>query len=314
MNVLAEAPLFAKTHGDVALVTVITVSGSTPRHLGAHMLVSAAGSQCGSIGGGRVEFALVQIAQEVAAGGQVQIVKHNLVKDLAMCCGGSMEFLVEPLEACADIVAEIILRRANRLVSVLETDLARGGKRLIVPERAGETASREDSVFRETISPLPRVVLFGCGHLARAIGPLARSLEFEVIICDDNATGAIDDNPPWANEVVSSFALSDVEKSVQGLGARDYLLVLTRDHGIDQRIIEEALQRVSDFDYLGLIGSLGKVARFRKRVLAKGLVSEEQWQKLHAPIGLDICAETPQEIAVSIMAELVALRNQGRHT
>lgn len=276
------------------------------------MLVSASGSQCGSIGGGRVEQELVETAQEVASGGAVRIVKHNLVKDLAMCCGGSMEFFVEPFGACADIIGEILERRARRLVSLLETDLELGGKRLIAADRADEAANPSAGVFRETIWPAPRVVLFGCGHLARAIGPLARSLEFEVIICDDNATGAIDDNPSWASEVVSSFALSDVEKTVARLGPRDYLLVLTRDHGIDQRIVEEALQRVSDFDYLGLIGSLGKVGRFRKRILSKGLVSEEQWQSLHAPIGLDIAAETPQEIAVSILAELVALKNRGK--
>ncbi|MCH8819582.1 MAG: XdhC family protein [Acidobacteria bacterium] len=159
--------------------------------------------------------------------------------------------------------------------------------------------------------PAPRVLLFGCGHLARAIGPMAEGLGFEVVLCDDNATGAIDQIPAWATQVVPSFSLRDVEKSLNRLGPRDYVLILTRDHAIDQRIVEETLERVADFDYVGLIGSLGKVGRFRKRVLAKGAVSEEQWQGLRAPIGLDICAETPQEIAVSIMAELIALKNAG---
>jgi xanthine dehydrogenase accessory factor len=275
------------------------------------MLVSAAGAQCGSIGGGRVEQEVVQSAQAVAAGAPTRIVRHNLVKDLAMCCGGRMELLIEPFGACAEIVTAVNDRQRRRQVSVLETDLERGTKTLADPEHASEAPCREGSIFRETIWPAPRVVLFGCGHLARAIGPLARSLEFDVIICDDNATGAIDETPAWASDVVSSFSLVDVEKKLHGLGPRDYLLILTRDHGIDQRIVEETVQRVADFDYLGLIGSLGKVGRFRKRVLAKGLVSEEDWDKLHAPIGLDICAETPQEIAVSIMAELVALKNRG---
>jgi xanthine dehydrogenase accessory factor len=156
------------------------------------------------------------------------------------------------------------------------------------------------------------VVLFGCGHLARAIGPLASSLGFDVAVCDDNATGAVDEEPWWADTVITSFSLRDVEKRLRRLGPRDYLLILTRDHGIDQQIIEDTLPRIAEFDYLGLIGSLGKVGRFKKRVLAKGLVSDEQWAQLHAPIGLDICAETPQEIAVSIMAELIALKNQEK--
>jgi xanthine dehydrogenase accessory factor len=274
------------------------------------MLVSRGGQQVGSIGGGRVEQELVESAREVAAGGAPRLVRHDLVKDLAMCCGGSMELFVEPFGGCAEIIAAINERQERRQLSVLETDLERGGKTLVDSDHASESPYREGSVFRETIWPAPRVVLFGCGHLARAIGPLARSLEFDVIVCDDNATGAIEEDPGWASEVVSSFSLADVEKKL-ALGRRDYLLILTRDHGIDQRIVEESLLRVDEVDYLGLIGSLGKVGRFRKRVLAKGQISEEQWEKLHAPIGLDICAETPQEIAVSIMAELVALKNRG---
>jgi xanthine dehydrogenase accessory factor len=223
-----------------------------------------------------------------------------------------MELFVEPFAACADVVSDMLRLRKERAICSLETDLSQGGKRLVPATGSTPTTCRDGGIFREAIFPAPRVVLFGCGHLARAIGPLAATLGFEVVICDDNATGAIDESPAWADTVVSSFALADVEKQLQPLGARDYLLILTRDHGIDQRIVEETVRRISDFDYLGLIGSLGKVGRFRKRVLAKGAINEEQWQKLHAPIGLDICAETPQEIAVSIMAELVALKNKGK--
>ncbi len=276
------------------------------------MLVSAEGILCGSIGGGRVEQELVRGAREVAKGGPVQIVKHNLVQDLAMCCGGTMELFVEPFARCAEVLSQMLTQQKKREVCVLETNLLQGGKRLQVTEDPTRATGRDGDVFREAIFPAPRVILFGCGHLARSIGPLASTLGFEVAICDDNATGAIDKSPAWADTVISSFALADVEKELLQLGSRDYLLILTRDHGIDQRIVEETVKRIADFDYLGLIGSLGKVGRFRKRVLAKGVITEEQWQKLHAPIGLDICAETPEEIAVSIMAELVALKNQGK--
>lgn len=261
-----------------------------------------------------MEQELVRSAREVAQGGPVQVVKHNLVQDLAMCCGGTMELFVEPLAACADVISEMLARRKERSLCLLETDLSRGGKRLVDTGGAHPSTGRDGDVFREAIFPAPRVILFGCGHLARAIGPLASTLGFEVVICDDNATGAIDESPVWAKTIISSFAMSDVEKQLTQLGARDYLLILTRDHGIDQRIVEETVQRISDFDYVGLIGSLGKVGRFRKRVLAKGVITEDQWQQLHAPIGLDICAETPEEIAVSIMAELVDLKNQGKRS
>lgn len=143
---------------------------------------------------------------------------------------------------------------------------------------------------------------------------MAGSLGFEVVVCDDNETSAVEERPPWADLMVESFALRDIESSIGRLGAGDYLLVLTRDHAIDQRIIEATMPRVAEFEYLGLIGSRGKIGRFRKRVLAKEIVDEEQWQKLRAPIGLDIGAETPAEIAVSILAELVTIRNRGRRT
>jgi xanthine dehydrogenase accessory factor len=276
------------------------------------MLVSGTGVLCGSIGGGRVEQEVTHSAQGVARGGGVELVKHNLVQDLAMCCGGTMELFIEPFGDCEGLLSELLAKRSQRTPCLLQTNLTGGGKRLLPAQDDSPVAWRDGDLFSETILPAPRVLLFGCGHLARAIGPLAAGLDFEVVLCDDNATGAVDTSPEWATAVVPSFALRDVEKSLHRLGPRDYLLILTRDHAIDQRIIEETLARVADFDYVGLIGSLGKVGRFRKRVLAKGKVSEEQWQALHAPIGLDICAETPQEIAVSIMAELVALKNAGR--
>ena len=223
-----------------------------------------------------------------------------------------MEIFVEPFGACAEIVAELLARRAEREVFVLKTDLQTGGKEIIDADAPGPSTHRQGDHFYEAIYPAPRVVLFGCGHLARAIGPLASGLDFEVVICDDNATGAIDADPSWADVIVPSFSLRDVEQRLRRLGPRDYLLILTRDHGIDQKIVEETLLRVSEFDYLGLIGSMGKVGRFKKRILAKGQIQADSWDKLHAPIGLDICAETPQEIAVSIMAELIALKNKDQ--
>ena len=278
------------------------------------MLIAADGSQLGTIGGGRIEFELVAVAQEVAMGGPARLVKHNLVQDLSMCCGGSMEIYVEPLAPCLETIEHVIARRVRRKRSVLVTNLG-GGKSLpkeFCPvDETMEYPRQQDEQFMELIVPAPRVLLFGCGHLARALGPLANALDFDVIICDDNETGAIDECPAWASDWVSSFALGDIEARIGVLGAGDYLLVLTRDHGIDETIITSALPRVSEFEYLGLIGSMGKVGRFRKRILAKGAVTEAQWKSLHAPLGLDIAAETPQEIAVSIMAELVAVKNRA---
>jgi xanthine dehydrogenase accessory factor len=292
-----------------ALVTVIGVSGSTPRHVGARMMVSARGQASFTIGGGRVEKELCDAGARVARGGAAERVKHHLVRDLAMCCGGSMEFYVEPLAPSLSTIARAVELYDRREAFVLATNLAGGGKevREAGAERRPELA---DGFFLEPVWPQPRLVLFGCGHVSRAVGPLARSAGFSIVVCDDNQTGAIEEAPPWADFLVPSFALRDVDKEAGGLGQGDYLVILTRDHAIDEQIVESCLLASGRFDYVGLIGSQGKVGRFRKRLFARGRIDEEQWQRLHAPIGIDIAAETPEEIAVSIVAELIATKNR----
>jgi xanthine dehydrogenase accessory factor len=292
-----------------ALITVVAVSGSTPRHVGARMLISASGHSYFTIGGGRVEQVLSETAKEVAASQIPKRVKHHLVQDLGMCCGGSMEFYVEPVSPSLEAIAEAVARFDRREAFELLTDLDAGGKS-IQDSTERRVAALGDGIFVEPIWPSDRLVVFGCGHVSRALGPLVRTLGFELVLCDDNQTGAVDTEPEWADRVVPSFSLRDVVAEVGPLGRGDYLIILTRDHAIDQKILEECLPQITAVDYLGLIGSLGKIGRFRKRLQAKGIWTAEEWELLHAPIGLDIAAESPAEIAVSIAAELVSIRNR----
>jgi xanthine dehydrogenase accessory factor len=132
-----------------------------------------------------------------------------------------------------------------------------------------------------------------------------------VIVCDDGETGATETAPAWAADVIESFDAVEVERRLGGFGADDYILIVTRDHAIDQKLLEQLVGR-ADVGYLGMIGSRGKVGRFRKRLEAKGLLGDPAtWDRVHAPIGLDIGAETPEEIAIAIAAELVARRRRG---
>jgi len=131
-------------------------------------------------------------------------------------------------------------------------------------------------------------------------------------VCDDNETGTLDAAPPaWATRSVASFELRDVAREVGPLGAGDYVIILTRDHAVDLRILEQALvhESLPALAYLGLIASRGKLGRFHKRLVAKGVATPERWARLRAPIGLDIAAETPAEIAISVAAELIQVRN-----
>jgi xanthine dehydrogenase accessory factor len=171
-----------------------------------------------------------------------------------------------------------------------------------------------DDAFVECLWPPDGVILFGLGHVTRAIGPALAAVGFEVVICDDNETGALDRDSAWAVDHAHSFELSDVERQLGSLGAGDFVIITTRDHADDQRILEQALRHpnLERWSYLGLIGSRGKIGRFRKRLVAKGLDDAAAWARLSAPIGVDIGAETPAEIAVAVAAELIALRSRFR--
>jgi xanthine dehydrogenase accessory protein XdhC len=298
----------------VALATVVGCAGSTPRHLGARMAIAADGATWGTIGGGRIELEVVLAGRAVAAGGPPVRVAHHLVRDLAMCCGGSMELAIGPAAASADAIAGLLAARERRDACVLVTP-ADGGALAIRPPVAGEVAAlrwprRDGDALVELIRPRERVVLFGLGHVARAIGPLVAALGYDVAVCDDGDTGAIDDRPAWASAVVDSFSVADAERALGRFGPGDLVLIVTRDHAVDQRILEALIER-DDLAYLGMIGSRGKVGRFRKRLDAKGLGGDAAWARLHAPIGLDLGAETPEEIAIAVAAELVALRRRG---
>ncbi|MEP6865025.1 MAG: XdhC family protein [Deltaproteobacteria bacterium] len=317
MDVFAVALRALDAGRGVAIASVIGARGSTPRHLGARMAVSADGEQWGTVGGGKIEQLVVEAAREVAGGAAPRVVRQHLIRDLAMCCGGAMEVAITPAAASRDVIAQLAGSRAPR---VLETPLDGGALRL--REVRGEDPPVHDpavvgDVLVERVGDHERVIVFGLGHVARVLGPMLQGLGFRVIACDDGDTGALEPAPAWADRVIESFDAAEVEREVGGFGAADYVLVITRDHAIDQQLLEVLIAR-DELGYLGMIGSRGKVGRFRKRLDAKGLLEGEQgavrWARLRAPIGLDLGAETPAEIAIAIAAELVAIRRRGAAT
>ncbi len=303
----------------VALATVVGAQGSTPRHLGARMAVAADGEQWGTIGGGRIEQLVVAAAVAVAEGGEPRVVKQHLVRDLAMCCGGSMAVVLTPMGPSRDVLAALgALRGATALLTPV------GGEPLSLrdvldSDPAPYHPAVVDAVLVERVGFAERAILFGLGHVAKSLGPVLAALGFAVTVCDDGDTGALgplgSEAPPWATRMIESFDPAEVERTLGGFTREDRVLVITRDHAIDQDLLEALIVR-DDIGYLGMIGSRGKVGRFEKRLAAKGLLEGDagraRWAKLRAPIGFDIGAETPEEIAVAIAAELVAMRRRGR--
>ena len=297
----------------VAIAAVTSASGSTPRHLGARMVVAADGQQWGTVGGGRIEQLVVAAAREVAGGAPARVVRQHLVRDLAMCCGGSMEVAVTSGAASRDAIEKLA---GSRQALVLVTPLD-GSPLEVRSPREGDPRAHEPAIVGdamvERLGAAERAILFGHGHVAKRLGPLLANLGFSVIVCDDGDTGAIDEPPPWAARVIESFDAVEVERELGGFTPDDYVLIVTRDHAIDLKLLEQLIGN-ANVRYLGMIGSLGKVGRFRKRLEAKGLFDDAQWARMRAPIGLDIGAETPEEIAIAIAAELVACRRRGGPT
>jgi xanthine dehydrogenase accessory factor len=252
--VMEEASRLLRARSPFALCTVVRTKGSTPRKVGAKMLVRADGGILGTIGGGRVEHELVTHAQAAIATGLSAIHRLHLVHDLGMCCGGEMEVLVDPMGA---------------------------------PER---------------------VVICGGGHIALVLAPLCDNVGFDVTVCDELEEFASVERFPRAR-LLSSFDPRDWADLP--LDEHTYVVIATRDHAVDQRILEQILDR--DLAYLGVIGSRGKLGRFRKRLEAKGF-DPARIEHVRGPIGLDIGADTPEEIAVSVVAELIGLRAARRRS
>jgi xanthine dehydrogenase accessory factor len=298
----------------VAIAAVIGAHGSTPRHLGARMAVADDGEQWGTVGGGRIEQLVVASAREVAAGAAPRVVRQHLVRDLAMCCGGTMEVVLTPAAPSRAVIAALAdTSRPQVLVTPID-----GGPLVVRPPSVGDPRAHQpvlvEGALVERLGGAERAIVFGLGHVARNLGPLLANLGFAVIVCDDGETGATGTPPAWASELVESFDAAEVERVLGGFGPDDYVLIVTRDHAIDQKLLEQLIAR-DDVGYLGMIGSRGKIGRFRKRLEARGLLEGDaglaRWARLRAPIGLDLGAETPEEIAIAIAAELVARRRRG---
>lgn len=147
-----------------------------------------------------------------------------------------------------------------------------------------------------------RLILCGGGHIARALAPLALMLDWDVTVLDDRAEFANVQRFPGCEVLCGSFP--DLLERLE-VGERDHIVIVTRGHAGDELCLRWALSR--SHGYLGMIGSRGKIALLKKHLFALG-ITEEQFSPVHAPIGLDIGAQTPAEIAVAIAAEMIDWR------
>jgi len=303
---------------DTVLVTIVADRGSAPRGAGSMMLVGKNGRILGTIGGGAVEarseqMALEQLQKKESFCYLFRLNEHAK-DDLGMVCGGDVKVLFQYIPGNAEywvklagtILERIVKRQPGWLV--LKTD---GSEPALLDE--AETAVLGSCGDEEQARiPLPigeRAILFGGGHCSQALAPVLNTVGFRVTVVDDRAEYANRENFPTAeNVIVGDFTkVSDYLT----ISEDDYLVIMTNGHSHDFDVQEQALR--GDFAYVGVIGSKKKTASVNQRLREAG-VPETGISRVHTPIGMNIKAVTPEEIAISIAGEMIlerALRREA---
>jgi xanthine dehydrogenase accessory factor len=319
----------AQGQGDIALVTVIDVQGSVPRHQGSKMLVRSTGAILGTVGGGKGEAAAIALAVESIRRRRSDVLTVEMQGTEAegedMVCGGTCRLLVEFIADSKPYAA--LLQRLEKgekalLVKKLEGHDAGSPTSVttMVPDetsvheeiaadclRTGKPAfSREGGLFYDPIFPEEKLLILGSGHVGRSVAVMAAELDFKVTIADDRAALLAPSRFPSAVKTICG-GYAEVAREFP-LDSASYVVVVTRGKASDLECMRAILGRT--YRYAGFIGSMRKAKILLDQLREDGFPPGKV-AAVHSPIGLDIKAETPAEIAVSICAELVAVRRNA---
>ncbi len=282
----------------MALATVVSTWGSAPRPRGSHMLVHADGRFEGSVSGGCVESDIMATAAEVIAGAPFQLKRYGVADaaawEVGLPCGGEIEVLVQPVSAegfdpeLFDRIADA--RDAGQALSV-NTDLSTGQSNL---------RPAEGAVFVNRYDPPRRLLIIGAVQIAQALAGMARELGIATVVIDPRARFLTEERFPgvtlddrWPDEAVAAYAP----------GTSTAVVTLSHDTKIDDPALIAAL--AASTGYVGALGSRRSHATRRERLALAG-VSDADLDRIDAPVGLDIGAVGPSEIALSIAAAMVA--------
>lgn len=322
---------------DTVLCSILASSGSTPRGAGAKMAVFEDGSTLGTIGGGAVELAAARQAFQVFTTGESYLkgfcLSPNEVEDIGMICGGNVTVYYQFLDhkrpedlSFVQRVCQLLEEDTDAwLVSRLEGGKVVGAgifdrdRGLQFMDRSEEAAllphlkyrsiylKGQSSCYIEPIVQKGQVYIFGGGHVGRALAPVLRDIDFRVTVYDNRPQLA----QPGQFPAEIGFILGDY----RDIGAHitltqsDYVVIMTPGHQADYEVLEQALRTPAT--YVGCIGSRHKVAATQARLLQAGLTRADL-ERIHSPIGLEIGADTPKEIAISVAAQLIAHRAARR--
>lgn len=319
-----------------ALATVVNHNGSAPRSTGAKMLVRTDGSIVGTVGGGKVEAQVVQLAHEMIQKHSATISHYvfNGVDAASMdsICGGQVEVLVEyvnpydvvMLDLVDALLAAVRQHQKSWLVTVFFPQQGRtdhllvssdGGivgalPPLLTLERVThcKTPGMIDlDPYQVMIEPVVvggTVYIFGAGHVSKSLAEFTQAVGFRTVVLDDRAEYANRERFPHADEVLVLDSFEGAAQKID-IDEESFIVIVTRGHLADQTVVTQVLR--SGAGYIGMIGSKRKCLLIRQELQRLGF-SEAEISRLHAPIGLPIGAETPEEIGISIVAEMIQVR------
>ena len=348
-EVIQEAVNLISDGQPCVLATVVRTQGSTPQKSGAMLLVREDGTGVGTLGGGCVEGDIWFAAKEILHNhGGPEFKNYYLNEDIAardgLVCGGTMYFYLEPFweggdfldigaevleayeggdavalatvvnvpEGATNLGAKLLLRLDGSVAGSLGSSQL-DEKATAVAERVAQVGAvegfteEETEVFVEGFTTPPTLVMVGGGHVGKATADLAHTLGYRVFV--------VDDRPEFANPERFPYAEQTLVTGYEGwseyltLNVNSYVVVATRGHRYDDLALESALSTKAR--YIGLLGSRRKTLMIYQRLLQQG-IPLERLQQVRAPIGLDIGALTPEELAVSLMSEIIMARRGGK--
>lgn len=322
-----EIKLQMERKQDLELVTIIQKKGSAPRGAGAYMLVDKRGRITGTIGGGTLEYEAEKAALYLLSEKDSQVrhfsLNHQEAANIGMVCGGEAEILFLYLEGgtegknggLAAALENIEHPRTGFFIVELTGGMVGEPKAVpCLPDclmglslQEGIIEGEGRTFYVERICPGSRVLIFGGGHVAQKLVPLLAGIDFSCVVVDDREEFTRKELFPQAERVICT-GFDQISEKISITG-EDYIVIMTRGHQWDTQIQEQVLR--SPAAYIGVMGSRRK-KEYVQDILRKKGFREEEILRVKTPIGLDIGADTPEEIAISIGAELIHVRAMRR--
>ena len=316
---------------NVVLCSLIASTGSTPRNAGAKMAVLCSGEAVNTIGGGLVEYQCLELAKEIHRTGMSQVKSYQLTQkesaELGMVCGGRMEVFFQFLQGTnaqhCKVISDICTLLASGEPAWLVLEIFDDGTWnmqlcqtesglqhwMLCDEKMLQSCTKatllkgEPRIYIEPLKYGGTLYIFGGGHVSQALVPLAHHVAFPTVVFEDRLDFAQPELFPGADKVICGDFM-DIGAQVS-ITNHDYVVVMTRGHGADFEVLRQIIPMKPY--YLGCIGSRKKHAVVRERLWSAG-ITQEQTACIESPIGLEIGAQTPEEIAVSIVAQLIQYR------